>query len=247
MQQAWDKISAYLTDEGLHADDCHLYGPWAPSEAELQLLGPVKGLDILEIGCGAGQCSIALAAQGAHVTGLDPSAAQLDEAQERARDAEVAVRWLHGAGDALAQLDAGAFDRVIANYSLPYVNNLSETFAQCARLLKPDGRMVFAMDHPLRTSFYDEADEELLPYPSRSYFDTRPFRWRYAGPDVYLDTHHRTVAQWLDLGHNVGLRLLRLVEPPPPQALLDEIWPEDDFHAPLRNLPQAIIFVLEKG
>jgi hypothetical protein len=61
-----------------------------------------------------------------------------------------------------------------------------------------------------------------------------------------METYHRTVGQWIDLLATAGLQLLRLVEPPPLQAMLDAAWPEDDALAPLRLVPQAIIFVAEK-
>ena len=41
--------------------------------------------------------------------------------------------------------------------------------------------------------------------------------------------------------------LLRLLEPAPPEEMLDEIWPSDDALSALRLIPQTIIFVAEKG
>ncbi len=246
MKAAWEAISAYLTREDLHEDDCSLYGPWAPPESELQLLGETRNQAILEVGCGAGQCSIALARQGARVTGLDLSAGQLAAAAARAAAAGVEVEWVEGSVEDLTSLSQMNFDLVIASYVLPYVTDLPGAFRAMAGVLKPGGRLIYALDHPLRTCFFDDVDEELVSYPSRSYFAADPFRWSYPGPEIRLASQHRTIARWLDLGQEAGLRLVRLVEPEPPQALLDELWPEDDPRAPLRNLPQAIIFIMEK-
>ena len=246
MKAAWDAISAYLSQESLHEADCTLYGPWAPPESELQLLGETRGRTILEVGCGAGQCSIALARQGAHVTGLDLSARQLAAARVAAATAGVQVDWVEGSVEELARSGQMPFDLVIASYVLPYVADLARAFSAMTAVLKPRGRLIYALDHPLRTCFFDEVDEELVSYPSRSYFATRPFRWSYPGPEIRLASQHRTIAHWLDLGYEAGLRLVRLVEPEPPHVLLDDLWPEDDPRAPLRNLPQAIIFVMEK-
>ena len=56
------------------------WGAWRIPEAELGVLGDVGGLDVLELGCGAGQWSIALAARTARSVGLDQSIGQLKHA-----------------------------------------------------------------------------------------------------------------------------------------------------------------------
>ena len=51
--------------------DTFTYGPDGPTERELRLLGDVSGKRLLELGCGTGAVSIALAQQGAVVIGVD--------------------------------------------------------------------------------------------------------------------------------------------------------------------------------
>lgn len=246
MRQAWDAIAAYLQEEGLYEDACIHYGPWSPPERDLQLLGDLTGLRVLEIGCGAGQCSVAFARAGAQVTALDLSDRQLAAARKRANDAGVTVEFLQGSADKLDAFDADRFDLLFANYILPYVADLPQAFAGFARVLAPGGRLIFSLDHPLRDCFFDEEDGEMVIYPTRAYFDQSPRRWRYAGLGLPMRSQHRTIVGWLDLISGAGLHLVRLVEPLPPPDLLDEMWPEDGPHAPLRNLPQAIIFVARK-
>jgi hypothetical protein len=59
-------------------------------------------------------------------------------------------------------------------------------------------------------------------------------------------THHYTVGRWIDLLAAAGLHTVRVVEPPPPTAMLDEFWPEDGPLAALRCVPQTVIFVAER-
>ncbi|MGH9181452.1 MAG: class I SAM-dependent methyltransferase, partial [Acidimicrobiales bacterium] len=61
-------------------DDVH-YGPDIPTEAELRLLGNLSDRRVLELGCGGGQCLVALARKGAHAIGLDHSPEQLNAAK----------------------------------------------------------------------------------------------------------------------------------------------------------------------
>jgi SAM-dependent methyltransferase len=63
-----------------------VWGPEGVTEAELGLLGPVDGLQgrlVLEVGCGAAQCSAWLARQGAHAVGVDIAVNQLRHAPQR--------------------------------------------------------------------------------------------------------------------------------------------------------------------
>ena len=70
MRRAWNQVSAhYQRRHAIPTNSAH-YGPWAPLENELRLLGDVRGRRILEVGCGGGQCSIAFAKQGALAAGL---------------------------------------------------------------------------------------------------------------------------------------------------------------------------------
>lgn len=247
-QTIWDQLSARYQELQPAAVQSASYGPWAPLESELRLLGDVAGQQLLDLGCGGGQTAIALARAGALVTGLDASTAQLEAAHRNAAAAQVAVTLVHGQAEDLVPLPTAAFDLIFSAHVLAYVADLPRCFSACQRVLKPGGRLVFSLDHPCRDCFWDADDEELAIFPTRSYFDGTPIDWRWPGQtDLRLRSHHYTVSQWLDLLAGAAFRLRRLVEPAPPPALLDELWPEDGALAPLRNLPQTIIFVAERG
>jgi len=66
----------------LEASGGTAWGVWQIPESHLHVLGEVRGRDVLELGCGAAQWSIALARQGANMTGLDVSEKQLEHARE---------------------------------------------------------------------------------------------------------------------------------------------------------------------
>ena len=84
MRNAWnDNSETYQSLHEISTESAH-YGPWAPLENELRLLGDVCGLRILELGCGGGQCCIAFAKQGATVAGVDLSDDQIEFARKLA-------------------------------------------------------------------------------------------------------------------------------------------------------------------
>jgi SAM-dependent methyltransferase len=176
---------------------------------------------------------------------VDISDAQLVHARRLAAQAGVAVHLHRGDAADLAWCAAGSQDLVLSVYTFPYVADMAHCLQECRRVLRPGGRLVFSLDHPLRACFFDEVDQEMVIYPVRSYFATAPVRWTFDDTDVPMQSHHRTLAGWIDLLHGHGFRLLRLLEPQPVAAVLDHFWPPEDALAPLRHIPHTAIFVAQ--
>ncbi len=243
---AWNRASPdYLaryqrTDVPIH------YGPWGPDEGQVQLLGPVQGKRILELGCGGGHISVALARQGAEVTGVDISDAQVAAARALAQEVGVPVRFFRAAMEALAGLPDADWDLILSVYALHYVAELGPCLSGCHRLLRPGGRLIFSLDHPFRNCFFDAEEQEMVSYPVRSYFQEEVLRWRFGTEQVPMQTYHRPLSAWLDAIQGAGFQLLRLVEPPPNPALVAQEWPEDSPLAPLALIPQTVIFVARR-
>ena len=90
----WDSAAdEYLAEHGeFLGDDRFIWCPEGVDEEQAQLLGPVKGRRILEVGSGAAQCSRWLAKQGADVYAFDISVEQLRIAKALDRKTDIAVR-----------------------------------------------------------------------------------------------------------------------------------------------------------
>ncbi len=80
----------------------------------LKLTKP-KGRDVLDLCCGPGRCSIALARQGFNVTGVDGTKYLLDKARAKARAAGVKIEWIHQ--DMRDFVRPGAFDLAISMFT----------------------------------------------------------------------------------------------------------------------------------
>jgi SAM-dependent methyltransferase len=150
----WDRIAASY--QRAHARqfpiDDPAWGAWAVPERELRALGPVAGLDVLELGCGAAWWSAALALQGARVTGLDVSAGQLREARALLGDLPVTLVE----ADATTMPFAPAvFDLVFADHGAPTFCDPHALVPEVARVLRPGGRFVFNMTTPLLDTCWD--------------------------------------------------------------------------------------------
>lgn len=110
-------------------------------DALLATVGPVTGLRILDIGCGEGALSRALAKLGAHVTGYDPFIAGTELTPVGAGS----YRLVKAAADALPEPD-GEADLVLFVFSLHHVPaaKLAGALAEARRALKPSGRLYVA-------------------------------------------------------------------------------------------------------
>jgi SAM-dependent methyltransferase len=210
----WDAAApAYLAEHGSDLGDADfLWCPEGLREAEAHLLGDVEGLRVLEIGCGSAPCSRWLRTAGAGVVALDVSAGMLARAAELNRSTGIAVPLLQADAGALPLVD-GALDLACSAFGgLPFVADVEGALAEVARVLRPGGRFVASVNHPMRWPFPDSPDPDDLRVVS-SYFDRTPYvETDDAGGTVYVE-HHRTVGDWVRAVVGAGLVLDDLIEP----------------------------------
>jgi len=211
----WNKLSAAYQSRYRIADDEISYGPMIGGEARFGLLGDLSGRTVLDVGCGGGQNSVALARSGAkRVVALDPSAAQIAFAKGLAEDAGVKIDFREAGAEALARI-SGAFDVIVSFYALMYVVDLEGVFREIHRLLNPGGRFVISADHPVRIAGQWQDDVFILED-----YNTPGWRsWIYDFPeqDVSAPMHrfHRRMQDWITPLLAADLRLDGLLEPTP--------------------------------
>jgi ubiquinone biosynthesis O-methyltransferase len=109
----------------------------------LGLLGPVRGLSVLDVGCGDGVLGSALARRGACVTGLDTDPRMLAAAHHRAQSESIELHLVRGRAEALP-FEGETFDRVVAVTVLCFVRETDRAVSEIARVLKPGGHVVIA-------------------------------------------------------------------------------------------------------
>lgn len=173
----------------------------------LHLLGDVEGQDVLELGCGGGQCSVALAERGADVTGIDLSTEQLTHARALAEAHDADVDLLHGDVTDLPFAD-GRFDVAFNAYVFQWVEDIEAAFAEAHRVLGPGGRFVYTTPHP-----FDKLVDPETHRVEDSYFDTG----RHAIVDEFrgadLVTYRNTVADHVNALVDAGFEIERMLEP----------------------------------
>ncbi|HEX7354892.1 MAG TPA: class I SAM-dependent methyltransferase [Mycobacteriales bacterium] len=215
----WDGgADAYQAEHGAFLGDADFV--WCPEglrEADAGLLGDVSGRRVLEVGAGAAQCSRWLASRGALPVALDLSAGQLRHAQELAARTGVRVPLVQSDACMLPFADA-AFDLACSAFgAVPFVVDSARLLREVARVLRPGGRWVFSVTHPMRWVFLDDGGPDGLTVV-QSYFDRAPYVERADDGTVTYAEQHRTLGDRVEEITAAGFRLSRLVEPEWPAA-----------------------------
>ncbi|HYG78886.1 MAG TPA: class I SAM-dependent methyltransferase [Pyrinomonadaceae bacterium] len=220
-----------------------LYGTGSPNEESLQLIGPVGGRRVLEIGCGGAQASIAFAKQGASVTAVDIASSVIEYARELAAEHQVSIEFHRRDMTDLSPVASESQDVVFSAYAFNYVDDLLSCFKEVHRVLKGGGLFVWSGAHP----FGHSVDSESLRL-KRSYFETgKTVEGEETG--CAFASVHRTVSDYFNLLVEAGFVVERMVEPDS-----RERYPYDPWYGlwgntaeRLRLLPATIIFKSRKG
>ena len=243
--RAWWDLDAddYQAEHGAFLGDVDLV--WCPEglrEADVHLLGDVRGKRILELGAGAAAGTRWLDGQGADAIAMDLSAGMLRHAREAAARSGVRVPLVQADALALPFADE-AFDVVYTAFgAIPFVADSGAAMREVARVLRPGGGWVFSITHPMRWIFWDEPDENGL-VARNSYFDRTPYvETDEQDVPTYVE-QHRTLGDRIRELVAAGFVLRDLIEPQWP-AGHDQVWGQ---WSPLRGrlFPGTAIFVAD--
>jgi len=191
--------------------DTVAYGPDAPTEADLRLLGDPAGKRILLLGTHDGHAAVALARRGARVIAIEPSARHVDEARWRFNQEGVAIELHHGDLAGLASVRADAIDVALSVHALSAVDDLARVFRQVHRVLRPDAPFVFSLPHPAFALLDPDGPDPLRV--RRRYWDDTPRTWSVDDHDGADRTP--TIATLFTALSRANFRVDVLLEPAP--------------------------------
>jgi SAM-dependent methyltransferase len=192
-----------------------------------ELLGDVRGLEVLDAGCAAGEHSAWLVARGARVVALDASAAMVRLATERLG---ASARVLRADLTQPLALPDGTFDVVLCSLTLHYLEDWRPPLQEFARVLRPRGRLVLSLHHPFVTLGMVADYRALQPVD-----DTFS---GFAGEPVPVRYYHRSLERIVADLRAAGFAIRALREPMP-HADADARDPE--LTARLRTQPWFLL------
>ncbi|WP_127529885.1 class I SAM-dependent methyltransferase [Paenibacillus kobensis] len=140
-----------------------VYGPFMPTENELNLFGDLSNKRVLEIGCGSGHSLKYMASHGAsELWGIDLSDTQIDTARNLLSDCQAKLNLFQGAMEKNPGIPTEHFDIVYSIYALGWTVDLGKTLHNINSYLKPGGTFIFSWEHPLHSRMKQSGDQLVI-------------------------------------------------------------------------------------
>jgi 2-polyprenyl-3-methyl-5-hydroxy-6-metoxy-1,4-benzoquinol methylase len=192
----------------------------------LGLIPDIAGASVLDVACGQGLATRALAEAGAaRVVGTDASEAMIALAGRHADPHGGEVSYVVDDAQRLAAFDSGSFDGITCQLGLMDIPDLGATLDSIRRVIRPGGWFVFVIGHPcvLVPDAVPVPRADWRPAVSiTGYFDER--FWRSSNPHGVrrAGNHHRTLGTYLNGLVRADFVLDAVDEPRPTPRLADQ-------------------------
>lgn len=178
---SWGKVADWYNKHLETNDDTYHVKVVFPNL--LRMLGNINGKKVLDLACGQGIFSEKLRDQGALVTGVDLGKQLIKIAEENSLSVKQKgthkVTYHVASADDLFMLKNGSFDVVVCILALQNIENLQKTIAEASRVLTPNGKLIFVLNHP-------------------SFRNPRKTFWAFNEQD---DTQYRRVDEYMSESH----------------------------------------------
>ena len=169
-------------------------------------LGEVRGLDVVELGCGTAYYSARLAKRGARPVGVDPTPAQLATARRMQEETGIRFPLIEAPGERVPLPDA-SFDLAFSEYGASLWADPKLWVPEAARLLRPAGRLVFMTNSMVSILAVPDVGDvtERLERPQKGMY-------RYEWPGELGVEFHLAHGDWIDLLRANGFEIERLID-----------------------------------
>jgi len=203
-----------------------------------ELIGDVKGKEILDLGCGDGKYGKSLLQKGAKMYhGIDGSTNMIDLARQSIDGSQMKIEK---AAIEEYQFGAKQYDLVISRLVFHYIENLDNIFEDIHKSLKNDGSLIFSIEHPIITSCYDAYHQKgkRQDWIVDNYFKTGKRVNTWIGKDVVK--YHKTIEDYFKLFKTAGFQMSELRESKP----MKENFTSTEEYERRSRIPLFILFKL---
>jgi len=152
------------------------------------------------------------------------------------------------AGAESLPFDDASFDAVVCCLVFEHIDAVDEALAEVARVLRPGGRFIFCLNHPLlQTPGSGWIDDQILD-PPEQYWRIGPYLIEQATieeveKDVFIRFVHRPLSRYINAMADSGLALERMIEPAPPQGFIERA-PE---YTEVTTIPRLLTLVARRS
>jgi ubiquinone/menaquinone biosynthesis C-methylase UbiE len=241
--ESWTKTNAEFTGpnarEAWAREELEL-GVFGHAEVRIDVFGDVMGLDVVELGCGTAYLSAWLARRGARPVGVDPTPAQLATAREMQKEFEIEFPLIEAVAESVPLPDA-CFDLAVSEYGASIWADPFRWIPEAARLLRPEGRLIFLRNSPLAILCMKlEGITECLQRAQRG---MNRIEW----PDTGEVEFHLPHGELLELLRETGFEVERLIELYAPEDAETHRYYGDVTAEWARKWPSEEIWVARKS
>ncbi len=213
-------------------------------------IAPRPGLQLLDLGCGEGFVARQMAARGAQVLGIDVSAGMIEQAKAAEAASPLGIEYRTGDARTAETLADASFDAAIAVFLFNYlpIGAMTEVMATVRRVLRPQGRFVFTVPHPLLPFFRAHEPPFWFDAMGQGYFAGRDQTfegriWRRDGQSVPVRCVHKTLQDYFSAMQEAGfVRMPRVREL---CVTAEHLALDPAFFGPLREQPLHLLFEVE--
>ena len=238
----WDK-HAQLYDEtqGKTGDIAHqlLFDPIIT-----EVLGDLSDKVVLDAGCGNGYWVRRLVKSAAKVVGIDESSQLIEIAKKKKNPDNAEFRVMDLLGD-LDFVDA-TFDIILSSMVFHYLPSLDKPASEFQRILKPRGRVVICIQHPLYQYHFralDKAGKKAETFPKTvGYFDRTAIKQVTLFGKAELTTYNRPLEDYFKAFFKESFVLTDFREPEYTEELLEK----NPRYKEVREIPRALILEFKK-
>ncbi len=206
--ETWTKTNTEFTGPNARsawAKEELALGVFGHEQVRRDVFGDVTGLDVVELGCGTAYVSAWFARRGARPVGVDPTPAQLATAREMQTEFGLEFPLVEGVAESVPFADA-SFDLAISEYGASIWADPYRWIPEAARLLRPEGRLVFLRNSPLSMLCMKlDGVDECLQRPQR---ELSRIEW----PDTGEVEFHPGHGELIDILVGAGFEIERLIE-----------------------------------
>lgn len=209
---------------------------------ELQKILPdFKGRKVLDLGCGYGwHCKYVVQNGADSVLGIDISRRMVETAEQKNYDEKIDYRC---AAMEDLRFPEETFDVVLSSLAFHYVKDFEPLVRNISSWLKNGGQFVFSVEHPVFTAFgtqdwYYDKEGNILHFPVDNYYYEGMREAVFLGEKVIK--YHRTLTTYLNTLLQNGFTLRHIIEPAPPEEMMDIPGMKDEMRRPMMLLVSAV-------
>lgn len=187
-RELWRTVNGQYTDgqaDGKWSSDEITWGIFDIPESQVEALGDVAGLDVIELGCGTAYFSAWLARRGAKPVGVDLTDAQLATAR-RCQERHALSFPLIEADATAIPLPDDSFDLALSEYGASLWCDPDGWIGEAARLLRPGGRLVFLTNSVLVTLCVPDDEGVATQTLARGQRDIERIHWSDGGVEFHV-------------------------------------------------------------